>query len=574
MSSEESRIVVFIADYFYEQGIRGGAEVCNKNLIEQLIELYGWQVKKITSSSVDVDFLNQNKDHIFIIANFMLLKKDIINFLSSNAEYKYIIYEHDHKYVSTNDPSKFPNMVIPSDLIINREFYERAFCVLAQSKLHAEIMEKNLLLDNIINLAGNIWSPEQIELLKANLLIAKEKLQQKESDDSYVSILQSSNKNKGMLNAVKICNQKGWNFDLIPPSEYSTFLNNLAKTNRLLFTPQWVETFSRVCVEAKILGCKIKTNNLVGCFSEDWVRNSSSIELLEQLKLNSDRIVKTFNQILRQEIDQDLFFSTKINTDKITVITSIYKGEKYIKNFLRNILKQTYINKTEFILAIAKSDTQDTEEQEIIEFIRNNKHVDIKYHKFNNLLSVQESMNFMIEKASGRIISIWNIDDARRNDSLERIAKFFALNQEAQVVYHDCLQTKKENELFEHNSSDGTLYEHSIGLFSSENMVKCLPGPMPSWKKEIHSKVGFFDTNLKFAGDWDFWLRCVRDGIRFYKIGPPMGLYYFNPSGLSTSNDSQNKINRFMEERKIFINNLDIFGPINYNRYKGYFNVE
>ena len=35
---------------------------------------------------------------------------------------KYIILEHDHKYVTTNDPSKFVNMIAPSRFIINKIF--------------------------------------------------------------------------------------------------------------------------------------------------------------------------------------------------------------------------------------------------------------------------------------------------------------------------------------------------------------------------------------------------------------------------------------------------------------------
>ena len=569
MSFEKKKECIFIADYFYEQGVHGGAETCNKNLIESLEEVYGWKIQKINSSQIDISFIKNNKDKIFVIANFMFLKENARTYLSSTEDIKYIIYEHDHKYVTTNDPSKFPDMIIPPKYIINREFYEKAKCVLAQSKLHAEIIEKNLLLKNIINLSGNVWSGQQIALLGEKLKKHNEKW-----SDTY-SILYSQNQNKGMMEAIDVCKKRGWKYNTIPASNYEDFLDNINKSNKIIFIPQWVETFSRVCVEAKILGCKVITNNLVGCFSEDWVVNNVGNDLLNELRAHSENIVTVFDKILQLEIKDSFFYKTRIeNENKISVITSMYKGKRYLTKFLSNIERQTYCKEGEFIFAHAKSETQDEEEQQILDFINKNKHINIKYFKLDTLPTVQESMNFMIENAENDIISIWNIDDDRKQDSLEKLSSFFNLNQSVEIVYHDCYQTETENESFEYNSSSGLLYEHSTYDFSSENMIKCIPGPMPSWRKNIHRKVGNFDTTLKYAGDWDFWLRCVRSGCRFAKIGPIMGLYYFNPSGLSTSSDLNTKNERLLEERMIFIKNIDIFGEACYRKYRGYFNVE
>jgi hypothetical protein len=570
MSSDKPTNVVFVADSFYEQGIHGGAEVCNKNLIELLESKYNWEFIKINSSFVDFAFIEQNKTKIFVIANFMLLDRKVINFLSSQKEIKYIVYEHDHKYVSTNDPSKFAEMLIPPEYVINREFYENALCVFVQSKLHGQIIEKNLLLTNIINLSGNVWSPKQIELLKQK----RDKISTIQKKRNLYSILQSNNRNKGMYKSIKACEKNGWDYELIPPADYEQFLTQLLYIDKLLFTPEWVETFSRVCVEAKILDCTVITNKLVGCFSEQWVTNNTGQQLLEEVEKCSDRIADMFNEVLHLRIQDSFFLNSQIEKkNKISVITSIYKGKRYIEHFLNSLISQTYFRECEFIIAHAKSESQFEEEKQIMDFINSNNITNIRYFKFDYLPNVQESMNFMIEQSSGSIISIWNVDDNRKIDSLEKICKFFDLNEEREIVYHDCLQTAEENETFISNSSGGKLYEHSVSSYSSENMIKCLPGPMPSWKKTIHKKIGFFNEKYKYAGDWDFWLRCVRGGIKFSKIGPPMGLYYNNPHGLSTVSDIENRKNRFAEEQEIFINNIDIFGYANYSKYREYFNV-
>ena len=114
--------VIFIADFFLEQGIPGGAEAFDDELIKML-SAKSYVVEKINSNN----FANQyEKGSFYIVSNFMNLSDTAKKFIMSK---KYIILEHDHKYVSTNDPSKFINMIAPSRYIINREFFESAMAV-------------------------------------------------------------------------------------------------------------------------------------------------------------------------------------------------------------------------------------------------------------------------------------------------------------------------------------------------------------------------------------------------------------------------------------------------------------
>ena len=114
--------IIFIADFFVEQGVNGGAEICNEQLMQMFIS-DGYEITKINSNHVTNETISLNKnDKFFIVANFMMLKEECKTALSQAS---YLIYEHDHKYVANNDPSKFINMVAPQSQIINREFYEK-----------------------------------------------------------------------------------------------------------------------------------------------------------------------------------------------------------------------------------------------------------------------------------------------------------------------------------------------------------------------------------------------------------------------------------------------------------------
>ena len=79
----------------------------------------------------------------------------------------------------------------------------------------------------------------------------------------------------------------------------------------------------------------------------------------------------------------------------------------------------------------------------------------------------------------------------------------------------------------------------------------------------------FFDESLKYAGDHEMWLRAVRTGSKFKKIGGVYGTYLFNEEGLSTSKKTMAK--KFLEEKKIFWEYSDVFGLNATNKFREYF---
>ena len=65
-----------------------------------------------------------------------------------------------------------------------------------------------------------------------------------------------------------------------------------------------------------------------------------------------------------------------------------------------------------------------------------------------------------------------------------------------------------------------------------------MPHASPMWRKEYHEKYGYFDEQYRSAGDWEMWLRGASKGSKFKKIHELLGLYYFNPAGISTNPDN------------------------------------
>jgi hypothetical protein len=48
-----------------------------------------------------------------------------------------------------------------------------------------------------------------------------------------------------------------------------------------------------------------------------------------------------------------------------------------------------------------------------------------------------------------------------------------------------------------------------------ELLAMCFIGPMPVWRRSLHEKYGFFDEEMRSAGDYEFWLRLASSGEKF-----------------------------------------------------------
>ena len=78
--------IIFIADYFLEDGLLGGGELNNHEFIKVAIDL-GNDVVKMNSANVTPDFIKENINERFIVSNFVLLSKECKDLLTEEAKY-------------------------------------------------------------------------------------------------------------------------------------------------------------------------------------------------------------------------------------------------------------------------------------------------------------------------------------------------------------------------------------------------------------------------------------------------------------------------------------------------------
>ena len=217
---------------------------------------------------------------------------------------------------------------------------------------------------------------------------------------------------------------------------------------------------------------------------------------------------------------------------RASIIVSIYNGENFLHEFLQNVLQQTILNDIEVLLL----DAQSTDSSKFI--IDQYKHPSIKYTLLDKRYSIYETWNIGIDLSQSEILSNWNIDDRRKFNSIETQTVFMEDNLSYDVCYGSVAWSHKPNEKFEENSLIDIYPCHDVNIETM--MLNNSPHCMPFWRKDLHRKFGYFDTQYKTAADFDFWMRCLHGKAKFSKLHEIVGSYYYNPNGLSTHAQSTN----------------------------------
>lgn len=212
---------------------------------------------------------------------------------------------------------------------------------------------------------------------------------------------------------------------------------------------------------------------------------------------------------------------------KISIITSMYKGEKFIEHFLADIVKQTIFDQCELLIINANS--PENEEPIIRKYME--QYPNIFYQRLEEDPGLYGVWNIGIEHARGEFITNANVDDRLAHNCYEVHLQALEENPDIDLVYSAYLVTKRPNEVFVNNSA---YIEVERQPFASDQMWECLPGCNPMWRKSMNEKYGLFDESYVSSGDWEMWCRAVKLGAKFLKVPGCYCLYYYNPTGLST----------------------------------------
>ncbi len=276
-------MICILADFFREDLPQGGGERATDALIEQLRV----DQKVITKRTVNAspDFV-KNFEGSFLVSNRQGLSEESKQELYNK---KYVLYEHDFAWLTTRDIGVYEDFNADPSHIINFDLYKNAKQVFFQSDAQYFAAKKNLKIDNLTSLKGNVWSQSDLDYLKT--------LQNEVKDRDY-AVLNHPYPTKGTATAVKFCQENQFQYDILPYMEYRLFLKELARYKSLVFMPQIFETYSRVCAEAAMLKLDLLVNQSVAFQYEEYSR-LKGLDLIAYYEENNPKIKATICDYLK-----------------------------------------------------------------------------------------------------------------------------------------------------------------------------------------------------------------------------------------------------------------------------------
>jgi glycosyltransferase involved in cell wall biosynthesis len=327
--------------------------------------------------------------------------------------------------------------------------------------------------------------------------------------------------------------------------EWQTLIDLMIFPKKPLYSHLTIVTSNSLVKNAQNLICKTSDN------LTDYTGKFTVFQISEQSFEDFGKYLESLHKLSHTELP------------KVSIITSVFKGDKYIEEFLKDIISQTIFPKCELILINPNS--PGNEEPVIIKYLK--KYPNIVYKKLESDPGLYETWNMAIGMARGEYITNANLDDRHAPQHIEKHLEWLEQHPECDVVAAPVLVTKGINETWDCHTAYNMWHQQFVHgedeysgiqeFFRSEldeNWVKTggvesynFPHCMPVWRKTLHERNGYFDeSEYGTSADWEFWLRCAANGAKFKLLKEPLGLYLEDP----------NSHNRTYKNKEIFENKI------------------
>lgn len=213
----------------------------------------------------------------------------------------------------------------------------------------------------------------------------------------------------------------------------------------------------------------------------------------------------------------------------VSTITPCFRGERYLPRFLDSVARQTVFEDLEIVLA---HNEPSPEAFAIIEAFQATYPGKLKHLVVDPVEPVSASMNRCIREASAGYVTIWNVDDLRLEDSIERQVRMLEASPDTALVYGDMIVVTE----FGSTTGASTTCEPPFEREEFLRSFHCSAFPM--WRKSVCERAGLFDEQLKSGADFDLMVRIAAIA-GMDKVNGYLGYYLNEGLGLSTGSSLQ-----------------------------------
>lgn len=207
----------------------------------------------------------------------------------------------------------------------------------------------------------------------------------------------------------------------------------------------------------------------------------------------------------------------------VSIITPVLNGVKYLETCITSVLSQSY----PYIEHIFIDGGSNDGTLEMLSSYQAN------YPERVRLISepgmgVGDAWNKGWEMARGQIFGWLGADDMSEPGAIQTVIEFFKDNAEAYFVFGDCNIINEKGETIGKSPTRDFNLKEAI----SDNLY--LPTPSSFYRREVVERVGYMDTSIPHAFDFDYWIR-VGKIFKIYRINTVLSNFRIHKNSVSGS---------------------------------------
>lgn len=185
----------------------------------------------------------------------------------------------------------------------------------------------------------------------------------------------------------------------------------------------------------------------------------------------------------------------EIELPKVSVIIPFYNCS-YVDQAISSVLKQTY----QHVEIIVVDDGSTSNQQLVTPYLK-----DIHYiYKKNG--GTATALNRGLSVATGELIAWLSSDDVFQPEKLEKQVEFMKRTN-ADLVYTNFSLIDEKSDVIRNDL--GVILDTKLAFLKHIQKSCPINGSTVLMKKELFTKVGTFNTALKYTQDYDMWLRMA-----------------------------------------------------------------
>ncbi|MFB6144225.1 MAG: glycosyltransferase family 2 protein [Candidatus Nanohaloarchaea archaeon] len=198
---------------------------------------------------------------------------------------------------------------------------------------------------------------------------------------------------------------------------------------------------------------------------------------------------------------------------KVSVAIPTYNGEKWLKECLESVEKQSFQN----IQLVIVDDGSTDETIEMIEQFKEESDLNIAFEKHESNQGMAETRNHCIRLSDGDYVTILDQDDIVHEEKFEKQVEVMEETGSGVCITQVVDLIEETGEKRERNSIEWEglskkekaklLYEN---YFRHEDGRSGLPLTTEMVRKDIYDKVGLYDTELFGMNDREFMMRALK----------------------------------------------------------------